>query len=111
MLDWVVEAHGVRILHIDSARWREDLLAEEQVDVLCLCAFGLRRPAEAARLVELTGARVVVPCHWDVPTRPIEDPPRLLPGVDLPAMGRAVRAAGARFEVLPFFGELGLAPA
>lgn len=101
VLLWWVQAGGTRILHVDSADWLERELEGYRTDILCLCAIGRHwRPGYTADLIRRTGAKVVVPCHWDDFSLPLETPPRQLPGVDLEGFTREIRDAGAEVRTL-----------
>lgn len=101
VLLWWLDLPGARILHVDSADWIGEELEGYSADILCLCAIGRRyRPGYTADLIRRTGARVVVPCHWDDFTLPLEAPPRQLPGVDLDGFVREIRDAGAEPRLL-----------
>ena len=96
---WQLQLEGLSVLHVDSA----DFLDEELVpaDVLLLCAVGRQyRKDYTRRLLERVRPKVVIPCHWDDFTLPIEAPPRQLPGVDVQGFVEEIRAAGARPVVL-----------
>lgn len=107
VLNWLVELGGVRVLHIDSADFIDAELEGIEADVLCLCAVGRAfRPWYTARAIELVKPKVVVPCHWDLFTRPIEDEPWLIPGVDIEGFLDEIERAGCAHALLPFFGSL-----
>ncbi|TNE89543.1 MAG: MBL fold metallo-hydrolase [Deltaproteobacteria bacterium] len=107
VLNWLVELGGVRVLHIDSADFIDQELQGVECDVLCLCAIGrVWRPWYTARAIELTRPKVVVPCHWDLFTTPIEEEPYLIPGVDIPGFLGEIERAGCDHALLPFFGTL-----
>lgn len=111
VLNWVIELGGLTVVHVDSADFIDQELEGTKADVACLCAIGrASRPGFVRRAIELLQPRYVVACHWDLFTTPWGAPPRLLPGVDLPGFRDEVRAAGATPVILPFDGELGLAP-
>lgn len=96
---WLVEVAGTRILHVDSA----DFIDEELVpaDILCLCAVGRQyRRDYTRRAIELVRPKVVIPCHWDDFTVPLDAAPRQLPGVDVEGFVDEIRAAGSRAVVL-----------
>lgn len=96
---WHLELDGLRILHVDSADFIDEELAE--ADVLLLCAVGRQyRQDYTRRLVERVRPRVVLPCHWDDFTLPLEAPPRQLPGVDVEGFVEEIRASGAQAVVL-----------
>jgi len=96
---WHLEIDGLRVLHVDSADFIDEELAE--ADVLLLCAVGRQyRQDYTRRLVERVRPRVVLPCHWDDFTLPLEAPPRQLPGVDVEAFVDEIRACGAQPVVL-----------
>lgn len=108
VLNWIVDTGGLRIGHVDSADFLPDELRGQHVDVLCLCAIGRRyRPRYTEEIVELLRPRWVVPCHWDTMITPLEGPPDLLPGVDLPGFFREIREAGADPLPVAMLGSLG----
>ncbi len=107
VLNWSVELGGVRVVHIDTAQFFESEVAGIECDVLCLCAIGRRyRPGYVADAVRLLKPKVIVPCHWDLFTTPIEERPYLLPEVDLPGMVAEIESHGVEAAVLPFLGRL-----
>jgi L-ascorbate metabolism protein UlaG (beta-lactamase superfamily) len=109
VLNWLVQAPGASVVHIDSADFIDDELRGHSCDVLCLCAIGrAARPRYVADAVALLKPRFVIPCHWDWFFSPLDAPARLLPGVDLGGMIREIRDAGATPVVLPFLGQFGL---
>ncbi len=96
---WHIEIDGLRVLHVDSADFIDEQLAE--ADVLLLCAVGRQyRQDYTRRLVERVKPRVVLPCHWDDFTLPLEAPPRQLPGVDVEGFVEEIRGCGAQAVVL-----------
>jgi L-ascorbate metabolism protein UlaG (beta-lactamase superfamily) len=101
VLNWMVELAGKKVDFIDAE------LAGHECDVLCLCAIGrVFRPWYTARAIELLKPKLVIPCHWDLFTTPIEQEPRLIPGVDIEGFLREIERAGAKHALLPFFGSL-----
>lgn len=96
---WLVETAGVRVLHVDTADFFEDRLA--RADVLLLCAAGRQYRRDYTRLL-LGEVRpeIVIPCHWDDFSIPVEAPPRQLPGVDVGGFVEEIRTCGARAVVL-----------
>ena len=108
VLNWYVEIGGVRVVHVDSAEILEKELRGVECDVLCLCAIGRKyRPYYATDAIRLLKPRVVMPCHWDLFTTPLEDEPFLLPEVDIPGFLSEIRRAGAEPVLLPFLGSYG----
>jgi L-ascorbate metabolism protein UlaG (beta-lactamase superfamily) len=96
---WLVELGGTRVLHVDSADFVDEELAE--ADVLCLCAIGRQYRRDYTRtLVERVKPSVVLPCHWDDFTVPLTAAPRQLPGVRVEEFVEEVRSLGARALVL-----------
>jgi len=109
VLNWLVRTPSAAVVHVDSADFLEEELAGVTCDVLCLCAIGrAHRPRYVEDAVRLLRPRFVIACHWDWFFTPIEAPPRLLPGVDLPGFVDEIAATGATPVVLPFFGRFGL---
>lgn len=95
VLNWWVNAGGLRIVHIDSADFIRRELMGVKADVVCLCAIGRKyRPDYIREVVELLQPRWIVPCHWDTMITPIDAPPEVLPGVDLPGMLEEIRNLG-----------------
>lgn len=96
---WLLETAGCRILHVDTADFLDEHLA--RADVLLLCAVGRQYRRDYTRtLLERVRPRVVIPCHWDDFSVPVEAPPRQLPGVDVAGFVEEIRAGGARPVVL-----------
>ncbi|NOY26895.1 MAG: MBL fold metallo-hydrolase [Oligoflexia bacterium] len=111
VLNWFVELGGVRMVHVDSADFSADEFRalDLGIDILCLCAIGRRwRPRYVAEAVELLRPRVIVACHWDLFTGPLDQEPFLLPGVDLKGMVGEIERAGCRPVILPLGGEVGV---
>lgn len=99
VLSWELALGGLRVLHIDSADFYEDELPE--ADVLLLCAVGRQYRQDYTRiLLERVKPRIVIPCHWDDFSTPIEAAPRQLPGVDVEGFCAEIAAGGARPIVL-----------
>lgn len=96
---WALELGGMRILHVDSADFIDEDLVE--ADVLLLCAIGRQyRQGYTRTLVERVKPKVVIPCHWDDFSMPVESVPRQLPGVDVEGFVQEIRGCGARAVVL-----------
>lgn len=109
VLSWWIDVEGVRIVHVDSADFIDQEFGDLTCDVLCLCAIGRHyRKHFVEDIVARLKPKVVVPCHWDVFTTPIEATPWLLPGVDLRGMTEEIRRAGAEPVVLPLLGVYGV---
>ncbi len=109
VLNWLVDTGGLRVLHVDSADFIRDELKGCQADLVCLCAIGRRyRPGYVREVVELTQPKWIVPCHWDTMVTPIDAPPEMLPGVDLPGFLREIEAAGVQALPVPLLGRLAL---
>jgi len=109
VLNWLVDTGGLRVLHVDSADFIRDELHGCQADLVCLCAIGRRyRPGYVREIVELTRPRWIVPCHWDTMLTPIDKPPEMLPGVDLPGFLREIEDAGVQALPVPVLGRLSL---
>lgn len=99
VLHWELRLGGLRVLHVDSADFFDDELPP--ADVLLLCAIGRHYRQDYTRtLLARTRARVVIPCHWDDFSVPIDAAPRQLPGVDVEGFCDEIRAGGARPIVL-----------
>ena len=118
-LDWLITASGLRILHIDSAKFIEselDALEIESVDVLCLCAIGWQKGNDnyLPYLLKRFRPRIVVPCHWDVLFDPYRHPQDQetrvwgLSQLDLFLKEIAVHVEGSEVILLDFDGVLTL---
>jgi L-ascorbate metabolism protein UlaG (beta-lactamase superfamily) len=111
VLNWLVQASGLTVGHIDSADFIDDALRGQRCDVLCLCAIGRRYRRHYTRdAIALLKPRWVIPCHWDTMLTPIEDEPELIPTVDLPGFMQEIRAAGATPLLMPLLGKLRWSP-
>ena len=105
VLNWWVDTGRLRILHIDSADFINEELANCRADLVCLCAIGRQaRPNYVRDIVERVRPKWIVPCHWDSMITPYESEPECLPGVDLPGFVDEIRAAGVTPVVLPMRG-------
>jgi L-ascorbate metabolism protein UlaG (beta-lactamase superfamily) len=109
VLNWLIELAGLKIVHIDSADFIPESLADAQADVLCLCAIGRRhRPNYAAEAIAIVQPKWVIPCHWDWFFDPFDRGDRMLPFVDLEGFVAEIRDAGAEPVVLRTGGCLEL---
>lgn len=105
VLNWRVETGGLSVMHIDSADFIGEAFDGHSCDVLCLCAIGRQsRPGYVAEAIARLKPRYVIPCHWDTMVTPLDAPPELLPGVDLPGFLAEIRAAGAQPLLTPLMG-------
>jgi L-ascorbate metabolism protein UlaG (beta-lactamase superfamily) len=106
VLNWHVRCGDFSLMHVDSADFLEAELRDVSADVVCLCAAGWQaRPDYVAEAVRLLKPRFVLPCHWDTMITSLEEPARMLPGVDLEGMLRAILRAGAQPLLLPLLGS------
>ncbi len=112
VFNWHIRVRAPRpqtILHIDSAEFFVEELRDVRADVVCLCAVGRNyRPRYVEEVLALTGARYVIPCHWDWMFGSVEAAARQLPGVDLEGFVDEIRAGGAQPVVLPPLGRWSL---
>jgi L-ascorbate metabolism protein UlaG (beta-lactamase superfamily) len=109
VLNWYVEIEGVRFVHIDSAEFFADELAGMECDVLCLCAIGRKyRPGYTEEAIRLLKPKLVLPCHWDLFTTPLEDEPFLLPEVDIEGFLDEIAACDTPSALLPMLGSIGV---
>ena len=112
VLNWHVELNGIKVVHVDSADVLDEELVGHKADVVCLCAIGRQhRPGYVASVVKALQPKWIVPCHWDWFFTPWGQPPKLLPGVDLPGFCAEIEAAGVQPMLLPFGGQFGLSTA
>ena len=106
---WWVNWGGLKIVHVDSADYRTELLQGLQADVVCLCAIGRKyRPGYTAEILAALKPKLVVPCHWEMFFDPLGSPTRCLPGVDLPGFLQEIKDCGHESCLLPVGGSLGL---
>ena len=106
VFNWYIEMAGVRIVQIGSAQFFESGFEDLECDVLCLCAIGRSyRPNYTREAIGLLRPKVVLPCHWDLFTTPVEEEACLLWRVDLPGFIKEIRDAGAQPVVLPLLGS------
>lgn len=106
VFNWWVQTNGLSVVHIDSADFIDAELAGHQADVVCLCAIGRRfRPNYVRDVVKLLQPRWIIPCHWDTMITPIDAPPDLLPGVDLPGFIDEIRAQDVTPLLTPILGK------
>ena len=107
VLNWLIDTGELRVMHIDSADYIAEEIAEHQVDVLCLCAVGRRyKPNYVKEVVSLVKPRWVVPCHWDTMMTPIDASPSMIPGVDLPGFMREIRNENVEPLLIPLLGKI-----
>jgi len=95
------------VYHVGSAALRDAELREVRADVVLACTIGRHTtPHFTRRLVDALRPRLVIPCHWDQFWRPIDAPPRQIPGNDLAGFVAEVAACPGRPEVrvLPIGG-------
>jgi L-ascorbate metabolism protein UlaG (beta-lactamase superfamily) len=106
VLNWHVRVAGMSLVHIDSAEFLAHELRGLSADLVCLCAAGWRsRPRYVAEVVATLKPRYVLPCHWDTMITRADRPARMIPGLDLPGMMAAIRAAGATPLLLPMLSH------
>ena len=53
-----------------------------------------------------TQVKYIIPCHWDTMLTPIDQPPKLLPGVNIPEFLEEIKASGVEPLFMPILGEL-----
>jgi L-ascorbate metabolism protein UlaG (beta-lactamase superfamily) len=109
VLNWHVRMGDMSLLHIDSADFLASELHGLRADLVCLCAAGWRtRPRYVEEVVASLKPRYVMPCHWDTMITHADQPVRVIPGLDLPRMIAAIRAAGATPLLLPMLAHYAL---
>ncbi|MED5369564.1 MAG: MBL fold metallo-hydrolase [Myxococcota bacterium] len=105
---WWVNWGGLKVVHVDSADYRTELLQGLEADVVCLCAIGRKyRPGYTQEILAALKPKLVVPCHWDWFFGPLSKPTRCLPGVDLPGFLGEIRSCGHEPCLLPVGGSVG----
>lgn len=107
VLNWWIDTGQLRVVHIDSADFIEQELQGRQADIVCLCAIGRKyRPNYVKDVVRLLKPKYIIPCHWDSMVTPIDAPPQLLPGVNIPEFLDEIKACGVMPLFMPILGEL-----
>ncbi|USA46538.1 MBL fold metallo-hydrolase [Acinetobacter sp. C26M] len=107
VLNWWIDTGQLRVVHIDSADFIEQELQGRQADIVCLCAIGRKyRPNYVKDVVRLLKPKYIIPCHWDTMVTPIDAPPQLLPGVNIPEFIEEIKACGVVPLFMPILGEL-----
>ena len=106
VLNWHVQLDGLNVVHIDTADLIDAEFAGLQADVVCLCAIGRRyRPNYVASVVQKLNPTWIIPCHWDWFFTPYQQPPKLLPGVDLGGFIQEIADHNVQPVVLPIDGQ------
>lgn len=120
-LGYVIELDGVRIAHTGDTLVYDGLperLRERELDLLIVPINGVswfreRRGIvgnmnvlEAAELAEASGARLVVPVHWDLFADNTEDPENFVRRLAThhPGVNASVPAIGTRIDLVPADG-------
>ena len=102
---------GLSVIY-DGIRMTPDELVEraanEQVHLLGLSILSGSHVPLVREVVALTQPKWIVPCHWDTMVTPIDAPPDMLPGVDLPGFLREIEDAGVQALPVPLLGILTL---
>lgn len=107
VFNWWIDTGHLSIVHIDSADFIEQELQAKQADIVCLCAIGRKyRPNYVKDVVRLLKPKYIIPCHWDTMVTPIDAPPQLLPGVNIPEFIEEIKACGVIPLFMPILGEL-----
>jgi L-ascorbate metabolism protein UlaG (beta-lactamase superfamily) len=103
-----VDVAGRRLFHLGSANLLPTVPAM-QVDLALVCVAGWRATAAFPdRVISHLSPRSVLLSHWDDFLRPLTEPARPLPGMQLPRLVDALRRAGpdTRTGTLPLLGSL-----
>ena len=107
VFNWWINTGHLSVVHIDSAGFIEQELQGRQADIVCLCAIGRKyRPNYVKDVVRLLKPKYIIPCHWDTMLTPIDKPPKLLPGVNIPEFLEEIKACGVVPLFMPILGEL-----
>ena len=107
VFNWWINTGHLRVVHIDSADFIEQELQGRQADIVCLCAIGRKyRPNYVKDVVRLLKPKYIIPCHWDTMLTPIDQLPKLLPGVNIPEFLEEIKASGVEPLFMPILGEL-----
>lgn len=104
----VIEHPAGTIVHHASAAWLEGMYDGVQADVVLLGLAGHRDvPAYVQAVVDATGARRVVPIHWDSFFRPLSQPLVPLRTARVPAFFETIGRTrpDLRIETLPVLKE------
>ena len=107
VFNWWIHTGKLSVVHIDSADFIEQELQGREADIVCLCAIGRKyRPNYVKDVVRLLKPKYIIPCHWDTMLTPIDQPPKLLPGVNIPEFLEEIKASGVEPLFMPILGEL-----
>ena len=107
VFNWWIHTGKLSVVHIDSADFIEQELQGRQADIVCLCAIGRKyRPNYVKDVVRLLKPKYIIPCHWDTMLTPIDQLPKLLPGVNIPEFLEEIKASGVEPLFMPILGEL-----
>ncbi len=107
VFNWWIHTGKLSVVHIDSADFIEQELQGREADIVCLCAIGRKyRPNYVKDVVRLLKPKYIIPCHWDSMVTPIDAPPQLLPGVNIPEFIEEIKACGVIPLFMPILGEL-----
>lgn len=100
----VIEHPAGTIVHHASAAWIDGMYEGVHADVVLLGLAGHRDPGEYVQaVVDATGARRIVPIHWDSFFRPLSRPLRALRSADVSGFFAAIERdrPDLRIETLP----------
>jgi hypothetical protein len=104
VFNWWINTGHLRVVHIDSADFIEQELQGRQADIVCLCAIGRKyRPNYVKDVVRLLKPKYIIPCHWDTMVTPIDQPPKLLPGVNIPEFLEEIKACESNHYLCRFW--------
>ena len=107
VFNWWIHTGKLSVVHIDSADFIEQELQGRQAYIVCLCAIGRKyRPNYVKDVVQLLKPKYIIPCHWVTMLTPIDQPPKLLPGVNIPEFLEEIKACGVVPLFMPILGEL-----
>jgi L-ascorbate metabolism protein UlaG (beta-lactamase superfamily) len=106
-----IRVAGRTLYHVGSAELVDANVDVKNVDLLLLCVAGW---ITSRRLPERIGARIapgaVLLSHWDDFLRPIDQPARALPAMQMPRLVERLERAvgGVRVGTLPMLGDVWL---
>ena len=99
---------GRTLFHLGSAELVERTLAVHNLDLLLLCVAGWTKGDDVPeRVLRALSPEAILLSHWDDFFRPIDEPVRALPALQMPTLvDRLSRAArDVRVGTLPLLGE------
>ncbi len=103
-----ISVGGRTLFHLGSAELVERTLAVHNLDLLLLCVAGWTKGDDVPeRVLRALSPEAILLSHWDDFFRPLDEPVRALPALQMPTLvDRLMRASrDVRIGTLPLLGE------